>query len=877
MAFRKITLLALGVFSFVSAGGACSSGDKNKGNGKKGVDDITIDDNNGNDGPQDFSDLLEDPELVSCKQSSECCEKDDTCTDPSSYICTTDNFCGKVEGSCETHGDCQGDTFCCEGESCRLDGSSDGVCISAAIPPGLACGVGQAVGEFAPDVQCEWLKPGPNDLAPDSFHVLATPLVVDLPYDSGAAAEIIIITAAATTVPDATAPGVLRILNGQDCTLHDSIQLTDGLDISALAAPAIGDVDGDGTVEIAVRAEKDGDAHHLAMLSWNGSTYVKKWSSPTKKTSTHPWAGPSLHDLNDDGKAEVLLETEVWDNQGKLLFTPDPGKFMPVFVGLVPVVADVDRDGKPELIASGNGALLWEWDDTDGWTRDGRGYVKAQHFAVADFGTPVNDPQRPDVKLDFTKLDGIAEIVAVDPDSGRVILVTTEGREVMNTQYFQRNVDGSPILSGGKKQDDKGGPPVIGDFDADGFPEIGVAGATRMRVIDPADCAEGCNGSTEENVRWSQPSQDSTSGQTGGTIFDFDGDEKAEMVYADECFLRVYAGDTGEVLFSAFRTSTTWLESPLVADIDNDENTELVVNSNDFNTACPADGSAKNGPYVDPIHPGIKCSSDDSCPEGTTCGKDNLCAGCQTDTDCCEGRDLKECGLTCTDRMAGYSSPASDMGMGGAGMGGASSQAPQGKVCRATHPGDSAELTGVRVLRDRLDRWASSRPIWNQHAYNVSNVMSDGLIPQTSNWAHNWVEDDLNNFRANVQGVAGFNDLPDITGRLADGNSCILKDGGTVLRATVCNRGKRAVGSELPATFYVGDPSDGNILCTSYSDGPVPTGKCKIVECKVKEEVSNKDIIVVVNDDGRGKPKTVECRDDNNTDTIHIKQCTTVL
>lgn len=32
-----------------------------------------------------------------------------------------------------------------------------------------------------------------------------------------------------------------------------------------------------------------------------------------------------------------------------------------------------------------------------------------------------------------------------------------------------------------------GGPPIIGDFDADGLPEIGVADGTFLRVFDP-DC-----------------------------------------------------------------------------------------------------------------------------------------------------------------------------------------------------------------------------------------------------------------------------------------------------------------------------------------------------------------------------------------------------
>ena len=459
-----------------------------------------------------------------------------------------------------------------------------------------------------------------------------------------------------------------------------------------------------------------------------------------------------------------------------------------------------------------------------------------QHYAFADFGTQNGNT------FDPTVLDGIAEIVGVEPSpgNGTVSIRTITGLEVMHaTTGNGTNADG-----------DKGGPPVIGDFDADGFPEIGVAGSTRMRIFD-LDCPTGCNGETEKFVRWSQPSQDSTSGQTGGTIFDFDGDGQAEMVYADECFLRVYNGSTGEVLFSSYRTSTTWLESPLVADIDRDENTELVINSNDFNTSCPASGGS--GAYVDPIHPGVKCSSNDSCPSGSSCGADGLCTGCVTDADCCDSASLLECGLTCADRISG--------------------DAGTGKVCRATHPGPGAQLTGIRVLRDRLDRWASSRPIWNQHAYSVTNVMTDGTIPRTSSWDENWVEDDLNNFRANVQGVAGFDDLPDITGRLATGATCIDYGTGVALRSTVCNRGKRAVGAELPATFYVGDPANGEVLCTSYTDQPVPTGGCLEVECALSVDVAGKDITLVVNDDGSGRPKTVECRDNNNTDVINIDKC----
>src|SRR6202008_2734961 len=100
-------------------------------------------------------------------------------------------------------------------------------------------------------------------------------------------------------------------------------------------------------------------------------------------------------------------------------------------------------------------------------------------------------------------------------------------------------------------------------------------------------------------IRWAPPSQDCSSGATGSTIFDFEGDGKAEAVYADECFLRVYEGGTGEVLFSAFRKSCTWVENPIIADTDKDTRTEIVVNSNiNCQRTCPE---------IDPIDRGVRC------------------------------------------------------------------------------------------------------------------------------------------------------------------------------------------------------------------------------------------------------------------------------
>ena len=48
---------------------------------------------------------------------------------------------------------------------------------------------------------------------------------------------------------------------------------------------------------------------------------------------------------------------------------------------------------------------------------------------------------------------------------------------------------------------------------------------------------------------WSRTSQDYSSNVTGSSVFDFEADGSSEVIYADECFVRVYNGKTGEVSF----------------------------------------------------------------------------------------------------------------------------------------------------------------------------------------------------------------------------------------------------------------------------------------------------------------------------------------
>ena len=104
---------------------------------------------------------------------------------------------------------------------------------------------------------------------------------------------------------------------------------------------------------------------------------------------------------------------------------------------------------------------------------------------------------------------------------------------------------------------------------------------------------------------------------TGSTIFDFEGDGTAEAVYADECFVRVYNGKTGEVLFSTYRNSATWWEQPIVADPDNSDRSKIIFGGASlFNvySSCGNPQAARNceatgrntAGCVDPLWAGVR-------------------------------------------------------------------------------------------------------------------------------------------------------------------------------------------------------------------------------------------------------------------------------
>ena len=751
-----------------------------------------------------------------CGVNSVCCKAGQKCL---AGLCVTPS------GACKSGDDCLSDHGCLAG-----------LCLPYGSPPlskaNALCEVIKPPGVFSPTLQCKWDAPPKGDKYPKHSNVLGTPIVMPLDGFSDVVSPAILFVG--YDGEDGGSPasacasgkfGVIRVIRGTDCK---QLATLDTVKIRAATPLAGADLTGDGAPEVIAVTCGGG----LVAYSYAKQTgiWAQLWTS-APLLGGGMWQGPSIHDLDDDGKPEVLLGGTVVDHNGKVLDKTLGA--LPYSVGTFPVVADVDGDKLPELV---DGHSVYEWTKAKKWKLQNKTGQPRGHVAVADFGTFGKDPK----KDDRSKLDGIAEVAVVSAGKARV--QTIAGRVVF----------GPVTLPGGGT----GGPPTLGDVDKDGRVEMALAGKGSYSVFDP-DCKAGakktvCSSLATNGILWTRKSKDHSSSVTGSSIFDFEGDGKAEAVYADECFARVYDGVSGEVMFSAYHTSCTWYENPVVADVDGDFKSELVVPSN---TNCGMYNGCKsfNGVLpgttlpVDKVFKGLRCKGSMDCASG-------IC-----DAGFCRCTNHNHCGAN-----VGSSYRCGPMIAGTPGV---------GNVCRSVMLGS---LRGIQVYKDSQDRWVNSRPIWNQHAYAITHVGMAGEIPPTGAWSPNWKQPDLNNFRQNQQGAMNPLAAPDFTSQAATNGAC--KAGVMTLKAKICNRGTKNAAAGLAITFRWGPVKGGTIACVVKTKKTLKLGSCQDVKCDAKVPGKGKQLVSVsVDDDGTGKQGPngvdVECFENNNSATKLIAGC----
>ncbi len=356
--------------------------------------------------------------------------------------------------------------------------------------------------------------------------------------------------------------------------------------ISRVGGVALGDLEGDGSPDI-VSVGLDGS---IFAFERDGTV---KWVYSDTLTSIYSY--PSLADLEGDGDADVVVGHIILDSAGVELGVGSGGTATPdshpwPSWGSISIPVDLDGDGIMEIVAGNTIYDMWGTTLATSGLADG-------FCAVGDMD-----------------LDGEPEIVTTIHSTGDVYVWEPDGTVIWQTS----------TSSGG------GGPPTIADFDGDTQPEIGVAGKWYYSVID-----------TDGTVMWNADITDNSSSATGSSVFDFDANGTAEVVFADEVAFYIFDGATGTVLYQhdSHVHGTAW-EYPVIADVDHDGNAEIILGS--------------------------------------------------------------------------------------------------------TNHGGSGGWNGITVIGDASGSWAPSRTLWNQHAYHITNVNTDGSIPTTQQ--ANWLT--WNNFRA---------------------------------------------------------------------------------------------------------------------------------
>ncbi len=652
-------------------------------------------------------------------------------------------------GTCTTNDECATDSYC----------ATDGTCVPYGVPADRLrneeCVQNIDIEAITPALQCAWTGPPAGDPYPLSVDLQGTPVVVDFDFDEDP--RTIHPSLVFSTFGGADAE-VLRVIDGATCAQQHNV----ATGIQGASTPALGDLDLDGRPEIVsnvsgvVRAYSYDPAMTRFVQLWEASTCTGGTRTLHRGIGAEGYSA-SLHDLDDDGSPEIVAGGSIYGADGCLRASLGTTEF-----DRMPVVADVDEDGEPEIVSSRG---VYRFDATAGTVVAEpyfRGTTTAGSFLFAAVGDLGNFPL-----AEFGGEDR-AEIVVVGDGNVRVETIT-----------------GTRLLTG-TLPSGRGGPPTIADFDGDGRAEFAAAARTEYVVFD-LDCLAGgdaasCRGMARTDGRlWAVPVQEASSGVTGSSVFDFDANGRAEVIYHDECFLRIFSGTDGEVLYSFPRSSLTWFEMPIVADVDGDFHSEIVVGAHRYSGSCPA---------TDPYRAGV-----------------------------------------------------------------------------AFMP-----TNGVYVLRDELDRWATSRTVWNQHAYSVTHVGDRGEIRRTSEAAINWRDPELNNFRQNVQGNLEALGIADLTSSVRGVTPLGCRDGMATVSARVCNRGRLPLGGGLVVALREG-ALDGPEFCRTTIAPPIPTGECVEISCTTTAPEEAIDLYVVPDPDD----VIDECNEANSWGRLEGVVCTPLI
>ena len=494
-----------------------------------------------------------------------------------------------------------------------------------------------------------------------------------------------------------------------------------------------------------------------------------------------------------------------------------------------PAVGDIDDDGRPEVVVAGAGKYLIAVDS------DGKPLWKSEPFTSAEISGSVA----------IANMDnqGPPEIIfgaAVYGNTGKKLWEGDAGVG-LNAQgpiscVADLDGDGRPELIGGDTAYKTSGTVAgedfsatvmwnspatdgfcgVADFEPDGQPEVVVVSAGKVFVL------AGKTGAIRAQAAIPE-------GGTGGSpnIADFDGDGLRDIGVAGSARYTVFQFDAKTNKLSQRWTAVTddgssQVTGSSVFDFDGDGRNEVIYND---------EGYLRIYPGVEPDcalnPPGPGC--DKNMTDAEVLFRDRNSSRTRTEYPVIADVD----GDFKADIVFSTNNDLKD---------------PQ------------ATDAGIEVFRDSLDNWVSTRPIWNQHSYHITNIGITGAVPaiEGDNWS---VPENApyNSYRNNVQGASDFC-APDLLPYDLDFDPdvCAAK---LALSVYVANQGCLGVGPGAQVAFY---EEKTGLLGTAQTKGPLIAGAAERVEFVADGTFESATVWVVVDDDGKNGGALNECTEDNN-------------
>ncbi len=423
----------------------------------------------------------------------------------------------------------------------------------------------------------------------------------------------------------------IYIISGKDGTTE--LSKNSGLG-TLFGNPSVADVDSDGTGEIFV-IDNNGKlkAYHHDLSDF--------WTS--NQTSCYTTFGRQLGlaDFNGDGIVELYQVNEIRNAEtGNVIIAGSHGTAKypsannwETELNATPVAVDILPDNYPgctdcqglELIVGHiiysvsieSGKLTERLNMNNAATKPAdyltTGYFpKHAGFAGQSYSTTstvdINNDGYLDVLLSGTtgNAHGPTTLFLWDihHDAVKSFVVTRAANSIPNSAPSNirtnfRDLNGNSCDNGETCTSYRGmGVPAIANIDTDPALEITFASGSSLYALD-----------NNLTVKWQNNDDfwDSGSGHTGVSVFDFDGDGAAEILYRDEIDLYIVNGTDGTIAnsdydISTFCSSQTQAEYPIVADVDGDGKTEIIVSCgqlpNTFGDTNTATGTNRQNGHI---------------------------------------------------------------------------------------------------------------------------------------------------------------------------------------------------------------------------------------------------------------------------------------